>query len=105
MKSIALVLLIMTCSLVHASVWTATRNWNEKDIEEFSKWIESDQYNPNIFKENGPYGGIKTDCADAIVAAKVLFSYENKLNFTLKTSSYNSDFRTTSVASLINRYP
>jgi hypothetical protein len=91
MKSIILAILILVPSSVFADVWTAERNWNEKDIERFSKWIQSDSYNPNIFSESGPYKGIKTDCADAIIAAKVIFSYENKLNFKLKTSSYNTD--------------
>lgn len=92
MKKMLSILFILIPFLANAQVWQTERNWTQLDLDNFSKWVASPDYNPLIFTKDGPYGGIKTDCADAIVAAKVIFSFENKLNFKIKTSSYNSDF-------------
>ena len=88
MKLLLLSIFFIVTNQSHADVWTSERNWTADDVEKFSKWIESDNYHREIFSSNkSPYYGIKSDCADAIVATKAIYSFENKLNFKLKTSS------------------
>ncbi|WP_127714544.1 hypothetical protein [Halobacteriovorax sp. HLS] len=95
MKFILIILTFILSFSGTASVWDAQRNWNENDLISFSEWIRSESYNPLIFSSpTGAYFGTKTDCADAIIAAKVIYAFENGLNFKLKTSSYNSDIIT-----------
>lgn len=92
MKIHILALLILFSLSSTASIWQANRSWSQEDVQGFSDWIASHEYHPMIFfSKESPYFGLKSDCADAIIAAKVIYSFENNLPFILKTSKYSSD--------------
>ncbi|OUR96499.1 hypothetical protein A9Q84_09120 [Halobacteriovorax marinus] len=92
MKSLAFIILFIFSSVTSASVWKANRSWTPEDIQDFSSWILSEEYHPMIFFSiNSPYFGIESDCADAIIAARVIYSFQNNLPFILKTSKHNND--------------
>lgn len=75
-----LTLLICACGCVsQAAVWNATNSWNDDWEQRYSHWVTT-QMDANYFVL-GPYGAIATDCADAVYAARLIFSYENRLPF------------------------
>lgn len=77
------ILLIPFSSL--ADVWTIENSWDESWEIKWSEWVESDSFQRGIFyNEESPYYGIKTDCTDALIALRAIFSYENKLPFSVK---------------------
>lgn len=69
---------------VRAEVWTSVQSWNEEMEDKYSEWIKS-TFNDDIFSNpSSAYYGIKTDCADALLVARLIFSYEQKLPFSFK---------------------
>lgn len=74
-------------SISQAKVWTSTNTWDEAWEQKYSEWIKT-SFNDDVFVR-GPYADIATDCADAVYASRVIFSYENSLPFVI--GSANSD--------------
>lgn len=69
---------------VSAEVWTSVQSWNEEMEEKYSEWIKT-SFADNVFSHpNSSYYGIKTDCADALLVARLIFSFEQKLPFSFK---------------------
>ncbi len=67
---------------VYADVWESSSKWTVEDEVKYQNWIENDGFNRRIFSDkNSPYYGVPTDCADVIYAARIIFSFENKLSF------------------------
>lgn len=66
---------------VQAKVWQSENTWNEEWETQYSQWIRN-SFNEDVFT-SGKYAGISTDCADAVYAARVIFSAENKLPFVI----------------------
>jgi hypothetical protein len=84
MKSMSLrafvaVFCLMMSIVAQAKVWEATETWDERWEEQYSNWIRT-QFNEDVFVR-GPYAGLATDCADAVYAARIIFSFQNKLPF------------------------
>lgn len=64
---------------LHAEVWASKNSWN-RDVEtQYVQWIQSKLTFDIFSNPNGPYYGIKTDCADAAAALRTIFAYEHQL--------------------------
>lgn len=74
-------------------VWIATSEWNEANEAKYAEWVRTD-FTEDFFL-NGPWGPLKTDCADAIYGARIIFSYLNALPFSLGSSYPKFDNRST----------
>ena len=86
---ISTLLLVLNYS-AYSQVWTSDTPWTEETSRDFSNWISSDSYSVNIFIDpTSPWYGIKSDCADAIIAAQVIYAAERGIEFTLKNDSTN----------------
>lgn len=71
-------------SVDDGSAWRSTQSWNEDWEARYSRWIV-EEFNEDFFIK-GRWAGISTDCADAVYAARIIFSYDNKLPFALSGS-------------------
>ncbi|PIK16650.1 hypothetical protein [Halobacteriovorax sp. JY17] len=90
MKTLLLIIFILSCGKPFAQVWDSNTKWSEETSQDFSSWISSDAYSTAIFQSpSSPWYGIRTDCADAIIAAQVIYAFETKTEFTLKLDSSN----------------
>lgn len=84
-KSLLLVLGFSAVSIsAHASVWSPTETWNESYEARYAEWLETN-FDERFFLE-GPWGGLKTDCADAVYGSRIIFSYLNSLPFSLSAT-------------------
>lgn len=81
-KAASMMLLTLGVQAASAAVWVDTQKWSNEWEEKYSAWVEA-EFNSRYFID-GPYGKIATDCADAVYAARIIFSYENKLPFVIK---------------------
>lgn len=80
MKSLftSFLILLLPC-LGSASVWNAHQSWNQGHEIAFSTFIEK-EFHAEIFSSpQSPFYGLKTDCADAVYAARVIFAAKNGL--------------------------
>lgn len=83
-KFMFLFTMIFIVRSAQSAVWSGNRDWQEKDLDAYSNWVEL-QVKDNIFSDsNSEYYGIKTDCADVMYALAIIYSFENNLNFTVK---------------------
>jgi hypothetical protein len=74
--------LFILATQTRAEVWKATENWNQEWEAKYQEWIASDAFNKRIFiDQSSPYKNLATDCADIAYAARIIFSYENKIKF------------------------
>lgn len=76
-----LVLMFLTVTQTQAAVWETENQWNLSWETKYQDWIKSDSYTRHMFQKNGPLGEVKTDCADAVFGARIIFSYLHKLPF------------------------
>lgn len=87
MQKLLALLILIFASTANCTVWTATAPWSDAEERHYQEWI-AQKLNDDFFV-TGPWAGIKTDCADAVYAARIIFSFENGLPFatrsTLKT--------------------
>lgn len=60
--------------VVQAALWTPENQWSEEWEKKYSQWITS-EVNPQFFIENQ----ISTDCADAVISLRWIFSRMNAL--------------------------
>lgn len=81
---LAILIVIGGSPLAHAAVWSSKSVWNEAAERKYSHWIQRDF--SETFFTHGPWTGIKTDCADAVYGARIIFSYLNGLPFSLGPS-------------------
>jgi hypothetical protein len=65
-----------------AMVWENKNTWNEDWENKYRQWVQKNM-NREIYKENGPLGEVKTDCADAVLASRIMFSYLHNLPFSI----------------------
>lgn len=66
---------------MNAQVWQVQEGWSEDHERAYSEWIQ-ESLNADIFSNTeSPYYGIKTDCADAALVVRAIYSYEHKLPF------------------------
>lgn len=76
--------MLFSPQLASAEVWQATEVWSDQWEIKYAEWI-ANSFNERFFIEN-EWAGIETDCADAVYAARVIFSFQNKLPFALSGS-------------------
>jgi hypothetical protein len=74
MKYLSLVLIIIASFQVQAALWVAENQWDQNWENQYSEWI-SKQVKPQFFIENQ----ITTDCADAVISLRWIFSRINSL--------------------------
>lgn len=79
-----------------AAVWRNEHEWSPEWEQKYSEWVRS-SFNEEIFV-SGRYKGLQTDCSDAVYAARVIFSYENKLPFVIRDSTGGSGRVTNSMS-------
>ncbi|WP_290730859.1 hypothetical protein [Halobacteriovorax sp. JY17] len=85
MKKIILILSFLLISSGFADVWKTENEWSSEYEQSYQNWIANDNFHRRIFSDpQSPYYGVPTDCADIIYAARIIFSYENKLPFKVK---------------------
>ncbi len=71
----------LTLSTSKADVWKSSAAWDDAYEARYSQWVRH-SFQESFFT-TGDWAGIKTDCADAIFAARIVFSYLNGLPFAL----------------------
>lgn len=76
--------MLLSPQLASAQVWQATEAWNDQWETKYAEWI-ANSFHERFFLEN-EWAGIETDCADAVYAARVIFSYLNGLPFAVSGS-------------------
>jgi hypothetical protein len=81
-KLIAGMTVLVCTQMSHAAVWKAENQWTPEFENKYSEWIHS-SFKQDIFLK-GTWSGISTDCADAAYSAHVIFSFINKLPFSIK---------------------
>lgn len=78
---------------VNAAVWNPTETWNEDFESRYAEWL-TQNFDERFFLD-GPWGGMKTDCADAVYGSRIIFSYLNSLPFVLSTKDTKFSHQTT----------
>lgn len=76
-----------------AAVWNPTETWSESYEARYADWLEKN-FDERFFLD-GPWGGIKTDCADAVYGSRIIFAYLNSLPFMLSTTDVKFNHQTT----------
>lgn len=76
-----LALLLASSSAANAAIYQAIRSFEKADEILYSSWIKNAALQGIFSNPESPYFGIKTDCADAAFALRVIYAYENKLSF------------------------
>ena len=71
-----------------AMVWETQNQWNEDYEIQYREWMKNNIHR-EIYKKDGPVGKVKTDCADAVLGARIIFAYQNKLPFTIANPTGN----------------
>ncbi|NUN06612.1 MAG: hypothetical protein HUU57_12725 [Bdellovibrio sp.] len=71
------------------AVWNTTRSWTTADDVAFAQFIENDFHEDIFSNPSSAFYGLKTDCADAVYAARIIFSARHGLpvKFTDPTKS------------------
>lgn len=97
-RSILALSLFLSCfsNYVSASVWDENNSWNSIWEKRFSTWLKSSEVDRNVFLNSSNTSSIlrntSTDCADALYALRIAFSYKHKLPFVMNApSSYSSE--------------
>jgi hypothetical protein len=75
---------LLVPSFASAQVWHTTETWNDHWEKKYSDWV-ANSFHERFFLEN-EWAGIETDCADAVYAARVIFSFLNGLPFAVSGS-------------------
>ena len=71
-----------------AKVWESMNTWDERWEDEYAQWVRT-ELQEDVFTR-GPYAGISTDCADAVYAMRIIFSYQKKLPFAASGMTSNT---------------
>lgn len=80
-----LLIILVLGNFAQAQVWQAENYWDEGFEKQYSNWVASEAVHKKIFVDkSSPYFGIHADCADVTYALRAIFSYENRLPFTVK---------------------
>jgi hypothetical protein len=78
---IAVTTLLISSAVASAAIYEAKRSFQAADEILYSNWVK-DRVPQDIFSNpQSPYYGIKTDCADAAIALRAIYAYENQLSF------------------------
>lgn len=67
-------LLFFSTASVQAQIWSSDKNWDVQAETAYSNWVKKN-INSSFFRIHK----LKTDCADAAIAIRWIYAYENKL--------------------------
>ncbi len=84
MKKIILLFMALI-DVSQASVWPTENQWSPDWEKKYSEWVQT-KWSTDIFLK-GPYEGLIVDCADAVYSMRIIFSYENRLPYSISDSS------------------
>jgi hypothetical protein len=73
-----------------ADIWTVSQKWSDAKELQYQAWIQKfaqvDMFS-NPKRADGspnPYYGLTTDCADTVYSMRIIFSYENRLQWAMR---------------------
>ncbi len=89
MKILLVLSLFFLSSLSQAKVWEAAKTWDSTSEAAWQTWIKSTSVQKDFFIKEGPWKGLKLDCADTVYALRIIFAYENKLPFKIASGISN----------------
>jgi hypothetical protein len=80
MKLLSIIFLVLFTTLSQAKVWQATPglHWDAYWDQKFQQWIKND-VGGEFFKELEGFKDLPLDCADAMYAFRIYFSWQHKL--------------------------
>lgn len=79
---IVLTVSVIMASSANAAVWKAKNKWDEKWENVYRDWVKKNWTEEFFMDEKKPiYYKYSHDCADAVYAMRLVFSYEHKLPF------------------------
>jgi hypothetical protein len=81
------ILLLLTLCIVslnsYGAIWEVENSWSQEWETRYSEWMKSPKVHSNIFAKGQTYQGGLGDCADTAYALRIIFSFENKLPFSM----------------------
>lgn len=77
--------------LSQAEVWHSNQQWSQHWENEYERWVEKNLRTDVFTADVGLLGRLSTDCADALYAIRIQFSYENSLPFIINAPEVLSD--------------
>ncbi len=81
-KGLTLFFLFVISSSSYAMVWKAENTWNDVWEKRYQHWVKNNWTEDFFMNEKKPiYYKFSHDCADAVYAMRLVFSYEYKLPF------------------------
>ncbi|MBS1970445.1 MAG: hypothetical protein JSU04_09055 [Bdellovibrionales bacterium] len=87
--------LIFLLSLqTQAAVWTAENSWDASAEKAYSEFVKNGYVTDIFTNPQSEFAGIRTDCADAMYAARIIFAAKNKLPFKVKDPTTTGSFIT-----------
>jgi hypothetical protein len=94
MKTISLSKLLSFITLMaiifssKGAVWENENSWSLEWEEKYRQWVVSEKFRRDLFtNKESPLYKVKTDCADAVFAVRLFFSYLHKLPFAIENPS------------------
>lgn len=75
----------------HAEVWVSNQKWDANWEQEYAKWVKNNVTTSIFTNGRTILSGLSTDCADALYAIRILFSYENSLPFAMSAPDVLKD--------------
>ncbi len=88
-KILGALALLVFANLAHGAVWPTENKWNAEWEGKYREWLKTHAHAKMFSAEklaNGqpnPYYGIRVDCADTVYSLRILFAFENKLEFAI----------------------
>lgn len=80
-RIIFLTAFVLFAKNAQAAIWESDKVWDENSELDYSRWVK-ETLATNIFMDKeSPYFGIKTDCADALLVIRAIYSFEHNLPF------------------------
>jgi len=85
MKNIifTIITFLMISIAAQASVWESDNNWSKEYDLKYSKWVKEKIGRKFFSQKNTLLYNFRTDCADALYAFRIQFSFENGLPFAM----------------------
>jgi len=79
---------VFLSSPVHAMVWKSVNTWDKVWENRYQHWVKNNWTEDFFMNEKKPiYYKYSHDCADAVYAMRLIFSYEYKLPFVIHNAS------------------
>ncbi len=88
LKGLTLLFLLVISSSSQAMVWKAKNTWDKVWEKRYQHWVKNNWTEDFFMNEKKPiYYKFSHDCADAVYAMRLVFSYEYKLPFVIHNPS------------------